>query len=64
MLPGRDRGLRISDTDGSTGGIEAGIEAGIGGGIDGWTGTCNAISLWDTGSLMGSAVRLLQIPMA
>lgn len=55
MLPCLDRGLRISDTDGSTGGIEAGID----GGIDGWIGTCNVISRWGT----GSAVLLQQFPM-
>ena len=61
MLPGRDRGLRISDTDGSTDGIEAGIGAGIGGGIDGWIGACNVISFWGTGSV---ALLLQQFPMA
>jgi hypothetical protein len=56
MLPCRDRGLRISDTDCSTGGMEAGVDGGIGG----WIVTCNAISLWGTGS---AAVLLQQFPM-
>ena len=61
MLPGRDRGLRISDTDGSTNGIEAGIEGGIDGGIDGWIGACNVIFFWGAGS---AALLLQQFPMA
>ena len=57
MLPGRDRGLRISGTGGSTDGIEGGIE----GGIDGGIGACSVISFWGTGSV---ALLLQQFPMA
>ena len=60
MLPGRDRGLRISETDGSTDGIGAGIE----GGIEGCGIACNVRSLCCTGWGTGSAVLLQQFPMA